>query len=118
MSLLVSSGLPAPGSSREGVGVVEQAAPGRPRLVFFHSKFDGRSRRVEGYIAHVLQRRQNHDTFLLRQVDVDEQPSLAERFRIEEVPTLLVVAGSRVQGRLKHPIGCRDIEAMLKPWLH
>jgi hypothetical protein len=58
MSLPVSSGLPAPGSSREGAGVVQQAAPGRPRLVFFHSKFDGRS---EGYIAQVLQRRQNHE---------------------------------------------------------
>jgi hypothetical protein len=34
------------------------------------------------------------------------------------VPTLLVVADRRVQGRLEHPRGCRDIEAMLKPWLH
>jgi len=43
---------------------------------------------------------------------------LAGRFRIEEVPTLLVGAEYRVQGRLAHPKGCRDVEAMLKPWLH
>jgi thioredoxin-like negative regulator of GroEL len=105
-------------SPLEQTGAVEQAAQARPRLVFFHSKLDGRSRRVESYIAQVLQRRGNHRTFALRQVDVDERPDLAGRFRIEEVPTLLVVAENRVQGRLTLPKGCRDIEAMLKPWLH
>jgi thioredoxin-like negative regulator of GroEL len=90
----------------------------RPRLVFFHSKLCGRCRRVEGFIAQVLQRRKNHGTFVLNQVDVDERPDLVERFRIDEVPTLLVVADRRVRGRLTHPRGCRDIEEMLKPWLH
>ena len=97
---------------------MEHGAQARPRLVVFHSKFDGRCRRVESYIAQVLQRRKNHSTFLVSNVDVDERPDLAERFRIDEVPTLLVVADRRVQCRLKHPRGCRDIEAMLRPWLH
>ena len=115
---LMSSGAAVSRGSGKGVGAVEQAAQARPRLVFFYSKLDGRCRRVEGYIAQVLQRRKNHGTFILRQVDVNERRDLAERFRIEEVPTLLVVADRRVQGRLEHPRGCRDIEAMLKPWLH
>jgi thioredoxin-like negative regulator of GroEL len=72
---------------------------------------------VEGYLAQVLQRRHNHGTFVLHPVDVNEQPELAERFRIEEVPTLLVIADRRVQARLKRPKGCRDIEVMLSPWL-
>jgi len=97
---------------------VRKSAPTRPRLVFFHSKLSGRCRRVEGFIAQVLQRRKNHGTFVLHQVDVDERPDLVERFRIDEVPTLLVVADRRVQGRLTHPRGCRDIEDMLRPWLH
>jgi thioredoxin-like negative regulator of GroEL len=98
---------------------VGQSAPiPRPRLVFFHSKVCGRCRRVEGFIAQVLQRRKNHGTFVLHEVDVDERPDLVERFRIEETPTLLVVADRRVQGRLTHPRGCRDIEDMLKPRLH
>jgi len=92
-------------------------ARGRPRLVFFQSKLDGRCRRVEGYIAQVLQRRGNHTTFVRHDIDVEERPDLAKRFRIDEVPVLLVVADHRVQGRLIHPKGCRDIEAMLKPWL-
>jgi thioredoxin-like negative regulator of GroEL len=95
-----------------------QLAPARPRLVFFHSKVCGRCRRVEGFIAQVLQRRKNHGTFVLHQVDVDERPDLAKRFQIKEVPTLVVVADRRVGGRLSHPRGCREIEDMLKPWLH
>jgi hypothetical protein len=42
-----------------------------------------------------LQRRKNHRTFVLHQVDVDERPDLAEHFRIEKVPTLLAVADRR-----------------------
>ncbi len=99
-------------------GAVEQVADlARPLLVFFHSKLDGRSRRVDGFIAQVLQRRKNHWTFILRHVDVEERADLAERFRISEVPTLLVVADRRVQSRLELPRGCQDIEAILKPWL-
>jgi thioredoxin-like negative regulator of GroEL len=97
---------------------LQHSALTRPRLVFFHSKLCGRCRRVEGFIAQVLQRRKNHGTFVLHEVDVDERPDLVERFQIAETPTLLVVSDRRVQGRLAHPRGCRDIEEMLKPWLH
>ena len=96
----------------------QPSAPAKPRLVFFHSKVCGRCRRVEGFIAQVLQRRKNHGTFSLVEVDVDDRPDLAERFRIDEVPTLLVVADRRVQKRLSHPRGCRDIEELLHAWLH
>ena len=89
----------------------------RPRLVFFHARNSGRSRRVEGYLSQVLQRRRNHDSFLLMQVDVDENAELAERFLVEDVPTIVVVEGKRVQARLASPRGCRDIEELLAPWL-
>jgi thioredoxin-like negative regulator of GroEL len=102
----------------QAAAAVDQSAPAKPRLVFFHLTVCGRCRRVEGFIAQVLQRRKNHDTFSLVKIDVDERPELAERFRIDEVPTLLVVADRRVQGRVSDPRGCRDIEDMLKPWLH
>jgi thioredoxin-like negative regulator of GroEL len=92
-------------------------ANGRPRLVFFFSKASGRSRRVEGYLSQVLQRRRNHESFELLNVDVDENGDLAERFAIEEVPTIVVIDEKRVQGRLVSPRGCRDIEHLLSPWL-
>ena len=96
---------------------VEGATPTRPRLVFFCSKASGRSRRVEGYLSQVLQRRGNHESFQLLNVDVAENAELAERFGVKEVPTIVVVEDKRVRGRLETPRGCRDIEQLLAPWL-
>jgi thioredoxin-like negative regulator of GroEL len=92
-------------------------AADRPRLVFFYARNSGRSRRVEGYLSQVLQRRRNHESFQLHHVDVDEHAELAERFGIREVPTIVIVQSKRVQGRLEVPRGCRDIEQLLAPWL-
>jgi thioredoxin-like negative regulator of GroEL len=92
-------------------------AAARPRLVFFHARNSGRSRRVEGYLSQVLQRRHNHESFQLLHVDVEEHAELAERFRVEDVPTIVVIEDKRVSGRLDSPRGCRDIEQLLSPWL-
>jgi thioredoxin-like negative regulator of GroEL len=89
----------------------------RPRLVYFYSPESGRSRRVEGYLSQVLQRRRNHEVFRIYRVDVAEQPELTERFRVEDVPTLVVVDGKKVRRRLVAPSGCREIEQLLEPWL-
>jgi thioredoxin-like negative regulator of GroEL len=96
-----------------------QQAPARalPGLVFVHRRSSGRCRRVEGFLAQVLQRRSNHDTFHMYRVDADEHPELVERFKVDTVPTLLVVDAKRVQGRLVEPRGCREIERFLAPWL-
>ena len=64
----------------------------KPRLVFFHSRSCGKCRRVEGFIAQVLQRRHNHGTFVLLPVDSAERPDLLERFNVGEVPSLVVVS--------------------------
>ena len=93
------------------------ASAERPRLVFFYGRNSGRSRRVEGYLSQVLQRRRNHESFRLLHVDVEEHPELAERFRVDHVPTIVVVEEKRVRGRLAEPRGCRDIEQLLAPWL-
>jgi thioredoxin-like negative regulator of GroEL len=93
------------------------APAAKPRLVFFCSRASGRSRRVEGYLSQVLQRRRNHESFELLTVDVEQHADLAERFAIDEVPTLVVVEDKRVKGRLAGPRGCRDIEQLLAPWL-
>ncbi len=89
----------------------------KPRLVFFTSATSGRCRRVEGFLAQVLQRRQNHATFRLVVVDESERPDLLRRFQVEEVPTLVVVEDRHVEARLAKPRGCRQIESFLAPWL-
>jgi thioredoxin-like negative regulator of GroEL len=90
----------------------------QPRLVFFHSELSGQCRRVEGFLAQVLQRRQNHGTFKVLHVAEEARPDLIKRFRIDKLPTLVVVEGKSVAARLVRPRGCRDIESFLSPWLH
>jgi len=95
------------------------ASPGqRLRLVFFHSTLSGHCRRVEGFLAQVLQRRHNHGTFQLLPVAEEDRPDLLKRFKIGEVPTLVVVEDNAVVARLERPRGCRDIESFLAPWLN
>ena len=88
------------------------------RLVFFHSTLSGHCRRVEGFLAQVLQRRHNHETFKVVNVAEEERPDLLERFKVQAVPTLVVVQGKSVAGRLERPRGCREIEGFLAPWLN
>ena len=89
-----------------------------PRLVFFYDERSGQSRRAEGFLAHVLQRRGNQKTFRILRVEVGQRPDLADRFAVTAAPTLLVVADRKVQARLECPRGCRDIELILRPWLN
>ena len=100
------------------VASVQDEVAVKPRLVFFHSPFSGHCRRVEGFLAQVLQRRRNHGTFKLYRVASDDRPDLVERFAVESMPTLVVVEGQQVRGRLERPRGCREIEAFLAPWLN
>jgi thioredoxin-like negative regulator of GroEL len=88
-----------------------------PVLVFFSDQRSGRSRRAEGFLAQVLQRRRNHKTFRLHYVEVGERPDLAQRFQVETTPTLIVIEAKRARGRLEAPRGCRAIESFLEPWL-
>ena len=90
----------------------------KPGLVFFHSGLSGACRRVDGFLAQVLQRRRNHGTFRLYRVDQAERPDLAERFGVVELPTLVIVESKKVRARLENPRGCREIESFLAPWLH
>ncbi len=89
----------------------------KPGLVFFHSAVSGRCRRVEGYLAQVLQRRRNHETFKYYAVACEQRPDLLERFGILQMPTLVVVEDKVVRARLEVPRGCREIETFLAPWL-
>jgi hypothetical protein len=99
------------------MGTAAAAPPKRPRLVFFYSRASGRCRRVDGFVAQVLQRRANHQTFTLERIEASERPDLHRRFAVDALPTLLVVEDNRVRGRLGDPGGCADIERFLAPWL-
>src|SRR5216117_4537476 len=87
------------------------------KLLLFHSHRSGQCRRVESWLAQTLQRRGNHKTFALRSIAVEDHPELHERFRVTEVPTLVVVEERRVVRRLARPRRGAEIDALLSPWL-
>jgi thioredoxin-like negative regulator of GroEL len=89
----------------------------RPQLILFFSSRSGRSRRVEAYLAAVLQQRRNHATFRLYRVAQEQRPDLLERFGIRALPTLLVASENVVRARLERPTGANEIRTFLNDWL-
>lgn len=89
----------------------------RPRLLFFYGRTSGPSRRAEGFLSQVLQRRRNHETFQVTRVCAETSPELLERFRVKGVPAIVIVEGRQVRARLEHPRHCGAIADALAPWL-
>ena len=89
----------------------------RPGLIFFTSNTSGRCRRIEGYLAQVLQRRRNHDTFKYYAVAQEKRPDLLAKFNIELTPTLVVLEGKLITAKLEQPRSGKEIERFLAPWL-
>lgn len=87
-------------------------------LLLFASRTSGRARRLDGFIAHVLQRRNNHRSVRVRIIMQEDRPDLFERFHVTEVPTMIVIHDQQVVRR--HVGGARphDVEALLHEWLH
>ena len=85
--------------------------------MFFYSATSGHSRRVEGFLAQVLQRRHNHETFTIRRIDHETHAELAARFGIAQPPGIVVVEAKRDRAKLERPRGCVEITSLLAPWL-
>src|ERR1051326_929906 len=87
----------------------------RPLLVFFRNARSGPARRMESLIAHVA--RKERSRLKVREVDIDEQADLAERFHVETVPTLVLVKDKRVVGGLEGAASGPRIERLLEAHL-
>lgn len=87
----------------------------RPLLVFFWSERSGPARRMESLLAHLA--RKERARLKVKRVDVDASPELAERFKVDVVPTLVLVKGKQVVGRLDGRTSAPRIEAMIEPHL-
>jgi thioredoxin 1 len=66
---------------------------------------------MDSTLAH-LARKERH-RLRLTCVDVEEHPDLAERFGVDDVPTLVLVRGRRVLERLEGRVSVPRIEEML-----
>jgi thioredoxin-like negative regulator of GroEL len=70
---------------------------------------------MESLLAHIA--RKERDRLRVSKVDVDDRPDLAERFRMQQVPSLALVVDSRVVSRLEGRATAPRIESMLEPHL-
>jgi thioredoxin-like negative regulator of GroEL len=84
----------------------------KPLLVFFTSERSGPARRMESLLAHLA--RKERTRVRIMRVKVEEQPELAEKFRVEVVPTLVLVKRKQVVDRLDGRASAPTIEAMLE----
>jgi thioredoxin 1 len=66
----------------------------KPLLVFFTSERSGPARRMESLLAHLA--RKERTRVRIMRVAVEDQPELAEKFRVTDVPTLVLVKRKRV----------------------
>ena len=83
----------------------------KPLLVFFTSERSGPARRMESLLAQLA--RKERSRVRIMRVEVDEQPELAEKFRVEAVPTLVLVRRKRVVDRIEGRASAPRIDAML-----
>jgi thioredoxin-like negative regulator of GroEL len=84
-------------------------------LLFFTSPRSGPARRMDGLVSWLYVRERRR--LRLKTVDVDRRPDLAERFRVTEVPTLLLVKDRRIVVRLEGRVTGRQIDSAVLPHL-
>ena len=87
----------------------------RPLLVFFGASHSGPARRMESLMAHLA--RKERARLRVTSIDINEQPELAERFRVATVPTIALVKEKRVVERIEGRASAPKIERMLEPHL-
>ncbi len=87
----------------------------KPLLVFFSNERSGPARRMESLLAHIA--RKERGRLRVARVDVEHRPDLADRFRVAEVPTLVLVKDKRTVARIEGRTSAPRIERMLEPHL-
>ncbi|HEY7195584.1 MAG TPA: thioredoxin family protein [Gaiellaceae bacterium] len=86
-----------------------------PTLLFFTAPTSGPARRMESLLAHLA--RKERDRLRISRIDVSASPEWAERFSIEDVPTLVLIKDKRPVARLEGRVSAPQIERMVDPYL-
>jgi thioredoxin-like negative regulator of GroEL len=101
--------------SRQIIAEARKAA--QPQLLFVYSETSGRSRRADAFLAQVLQRRHNHDTFDVIRVCAEQYPELVAQLGVTQLPALLVLEQRKIETHVENPRGPQQIHAALQRWL-
>ena len=86
---------------------------GRPVLLFFSNRRSGPARRMSSLVAWI--RVTEKKRLRVIEVDADANPSLAEVLRVSIVPTLVLVRGAKILGRLEGRVTGREITRLIGP---
>jgi thioredoxin 1 len=86
-----------------------------PLLVFFTDPRSGPARRMESLLAHLACKERGR--LRIRHVDIERHPDLARRLQVEAAPTLLLIKGRRVVGRLEGRASAPRIQRLVEPHL-
>jgi thioredoxin-like negative regulator of GroEL len=88
---------------------------GVPTLLFFTNARSGPARRMESLLAHLA--RKERSRLLISRIDIDSTPEWAERLKVTEVPSLVLIKGRRPVARLEGRVSAPQIERMIEPHL-
>jgi thioredoxin-like negative regulator of GroEL len=70
---------------------------------------------MESLRAHIA--RKERDRLRVLKVDTDQRPEIAERFGVDDVPTLVLVKDKRTVARVSGRASAPRIEQMIEPHL-
>ena len=91
----------------------EARADDRPVLLFFSNRRSGPARRMSSLVAWT--RVTEKKRLRVVEVDADANPRLAEVLRVSVVPTLVLVRGAKILGRLEGRVTGREITQLIGP---
>ena len=69
----------------------------KPALLDFYADWCGPCRMVAPIIEEIAR---EHPEYVVGKINVDESPELAQRYGVFSIPTLAVVKGGRIAGRM------------------
>lgn len=70
---------------------------------------------MESLLAHLA--RKERARLRVSRIDVDASPEIAEKLKVEKVPTLVLVKDKRPVARLEGRVSAPQIERMIAPYL-
>jgi len=70
---------------------------------------------MESLLAHIA--RKERDRLRVTKVDTDKRPDLAERFGVDDIPTLVLVKDKHTVARISGRASAPRIEQMIEPHL-
>lgn len=82
-------------------------------LIFFSSVSSGPARRMDSLVANIARKERRYLRVLY--VDIDERPDLARRFRVQAVPTLVLVKQGRVVERIEGRVSAARLVHAIEP---